>query len=51
MSLLGWSNILLWQWFFVRRTRGKQWLVGVVPLTGWWSNYIWVVPKKWRIWG
>jgi hypothetical protein len=46
-SWLGWLNYLVLQWFFVRlarvidsgRTVGWKWLVGVVPLTGWWSDF------------
>ncbi len=49
MSYLGWLNFLLLQWFFIRLARvfdeqtkkplGWTWLVGVIPLTGWWSEY------------
>lgn len=48
-------NLLLLQWFFVRlyraidiktgRTVGFGLLLGIVPLTGWWSRYI----GPWRI--
>lgn len=43
-------NFVVLQWAFVRLARlvddetGKQrgwiWIVGVVPLTGWWSPYL-----------
>lgn len=49
---LGWLNILLLQWFFVRlqATMDEHTLVieklefigPVVPCTGWFSNYIWL---------
>lgn len=50
-SWLGVVNFLLFQWLFVRLQGSFEnnsdnmklsWLVGVVPLTGWWSRYRWV---------
>ena len=52
-SVLGWSNILFFQWLFLRvwwniDSNGLN--IGitgfVVPLTGWWSDYRWI--GKWR---
>lgn len=55
---IGWLNIFLIQWFFVRvsyglndkgRLKGIRLLGFVVPCTGWRSNYIWLYrfyPKK-----
>jgi len=52
LTWLGALNALLLQWAFVRlvrvvaasdgRTLGYKWLTGVVPLTGWWSDYRYV---------
>lgn len=44
---VGWLNILLLQWFFIRLGYSKEWklLRWVVPWTGWWSDYIWVKKK------
>lgn len=50
MSILYIINFLFLQWFFVRLARvlkdgeqvGWTWLKGVVPLTGWWSDYKYV---------
>jgi hypothetical protein len=41
---VGWLNRIILQWFFVRLGYGNQWRLmwGIVPLTGWWSDY-------WRI--
>lgn len=48
LTLLGATNFFVLQWFFVRLAAvfdsegeftGWTWLVGVVPLTGWWSPY------------
>jgi hypothetical protein len=48
MSILGCVNFIFLQWLFVRLAREyndkeelQQWvvLVGVIPLTGWWSDY------------
>lgn len=49
-----WVNFLVVQWFFVRiaivvHADGRvEWhpLRYVIPLTGWWSNYVWL----WRKW-
>jgi len=48
-------NFFVLQWFFVRLQRvaiaktneiiGYDWLLGVVPLTGWWSDYIFLGQK------
>lgn len=49
MTWLYFWNFFLFQWLFFRVTRqvnntgvttGYGVLMGVVPLTGWWSNYI-----------
>lgn len=48
----GYLNFLLLQWLFIRilqwededGTKGLGLLVGVIPLTGWWSDYL-VAPK------
>lgn len=50
-TLLYWLNFLFVQWFFTRIYRSEDWtkyglLKPVVPLTGWWSNYIYIFPKK-----
>ena len=56
-SVLGLTNILFFQWFFIRLQGYKDWessqldwsfsFIGfIVPLTGWWTNYIWV-KKVW----
>jgi hypothetical protein len=51
MSLLGLSNFLLFQWFFLRlafvydevggELKYRHWMFihGIVPLTGWWGPY------------
>lgn len=48
---LGWLNWLVLQWLFVRLARvrdddgrivGYQWLVGVLPMTGWVDEYRYV---------
>lgn len=38
---VGWLNILLFQWLFVRLAYGDRWRVlkWILPLTGWWSDY------------
>jgi hypothetical protein len=51
-SWLGWLNQLIIQWFFIRlqatlddsRTNieGLQIIGFILPLTGWWSDYIWL---------
>jgi hypothetical protein len=45
---VGWLNVLLFQWFFVRLSYGTKWswLTGVVPCTGWWSDYRFVTNKE-----
>lgn len=55
-SWLGWLNFFLLQWFFLRLQEvleddGKthvRWQVvtGIVPLTGWWSNYVYLWKRK-----
>ncbi len=50
MSRNGYLNFIVLQWFFIRRAKeyddgkliGIRYLKGVVPLTGWWSNYVYV---------
>jgi len=47
-----WLNFLVFQWLFVRLARvidtrrnrqvGWTWLVGVLPLTGWWGRFAYV---------
>lgn len=45
MSWLGLLNFCVLQWFFVRLAgvrggpRRWVWMFGVVPLTGWWSDF------------
>jgi hypothetical protein len=49
-------NFVILQWFFIRLARisdketgkvlGYKMLVGVVPLTGWWSDYV----RFWKMW-
>jgi len=51
-SWLFWLNFLLFQWLFIRLghkySRKQKKFIGwgflgfVLPLTGWWNNYIWV---------
>ena len=52
-SIVGWSNILFFQWLFIRmgynvNSNGLTFeLFGfVLPMTGWWSDYKWI--GKWR---
>ena len=50
MSWLGWLNFIVLQWFFVRlarivdveskKTIGWKLDKRIIPLTGWWNNYI-----------
>lgn len=52
LSWVGWLNVLILQWFFVRLqgafdehedgTTATYWalILPVIPLTGWWSNYV-----------
>jgi hypothetical protein len=51
MTWLGWLNILIIQWFFIRLARVlddngntiKFKIIGIiVPVTGWFSDYIYV---------
>jgi hypothetical protein len=52
MSLLFCANFLVFQWFFIRLARivdtdngetvGWTWIKKVVPLTGWWNDYIFI---------
>jgi hypothetical protein len=53
-TLIGWLNIIILQWFFVRLyyVENDQNVIErcgliypIVPLTGWWGNY---VPRKYR---
>lgn len=56
MTWLFASNFLLAQWFFVRLAKEIDrdtlkvvrwaWMGPIVPLTGWWSNYIWLKRKR-----
>jgi len=49
---VGWLNILILQWLFIRLayvtdTEKPDWCgwklqKGIVPLTGWWSDYIYI---------
>ena len=43
---VGWLNIFFLQWFFVRLAYSDRntWklLKGIVPMTGWWSEYIYI---------
>ena len=50
LTWIGWLNMLLFQWIFIRLTYGKRlvnekWircfgiLVGAIPLSGWWWEY------------
>lgn len=50
-------NFLVLQWVFVRlvrvsdledgRTMDWHWLIGIVPLTGWWTPYWSLLPRSW----
>lgn len=56
MGWLGLLNFMLLQWIFVRLakevdTKSKKivkWklLIGIVPLTGWWNDYIYIYRNK-----
>lgn len=55
-TLIGWLNIIILQWFFTRlywsqddqgNVQGYGFLFPVVPLTGWWSDYI--PQKQWKV--
>lgn len=57
-SKLFWWNFLLFQWFFIRRGKVVDkngnvirwvWLTGILPLTGWWSDYIYIYIIKLKI--
>lgn len=59
LTILWCINFLLLQWFFIRLARivdiktnkiiGYNILGIVLPLTGWWSRYIWIYRlKRWR---
>lgn len=41
---VGWLNILVLQWFFVRLSYGDRWriLKWILPMTGWLSPYVYV---------
>lgn len=45
---VGWLNILILQWFFVRlyytECKKTKWglLKKVVPLTGWWNEFVYI---------
>lgn len=55
ISWLFWINFLIFQWFFIRlghkynysQKKFIRWeFIGfILPLTGWWNNYIWI----WKI--
>lgn len=57
-SILGLTNILFFQWLFIRlqasydveaphTTLTFTFIGFILPLTGWWTNYIWV-KKVWN---
>lgn len=56
-TLLGWLNYVILQWFCIRlarvtdidtgRTHYYRVLGLIVPMTGWWSDYVYL----WRILG
>ena len=41
---VGWLNIILLQWFFIRLAYGSKWkIIGpIVPMTGWKNNFIYI---------
>ncbi len=45
---VGWLNILIIQLFFIRLSYGDKWTIiwGILPFTGWWSNYIYVYKRE-----
>ena len=54
---LGYVNFIIIQWLFIRLTKWEEndqkgfgLLIGVLPLTGWWSNYIKLSIKHIKIW-
>lgn len=56
---LGLLNFCFFQWYWIRLARvgreGRHYglIVGVVPLTGWWSNYVprhpWLIEPPRRV--
>lgn len=55
-SWVGWLNIIILQWFFIRLYYSVNeqnsiecygFLFPIVPLTGWWSDY--VPQKPWKV--
>lgn len=44
---VGWLNIILLQWLFVRLSYGDKWrlLTGIIPMTGWNTSYRYVFRK------
>jgi hypothetical protein len=54
---LGYLNFIIIQWLCIRLTKwqennqkGYGILIGVLPLTGWWSKYIKLPIKHIKIW-
>ena len=60
-SRLGLLNFFVLQWVCIRLQQTvdehdgshERWdIIGpIVPLTGWWQRYIWMLPKRWRLKG
>ena len=55
-TILGWTNLLILQWFFVRlqATMDEDYnvigwkIIGlIVPGSGWWTQYVWVKRVWW----
>jgi len=48
LTWVGWLNITMLQWFFVRLSYGARWrmLTGIVPLSGWWNRYRTILPHR-----
>ena len=58
MTWLGVLNFVILQWFLIRlakqvegqpgeyKTVGWKIIGPILPLTGWWSNYIWLGKKR-----
>jgi len=46
---VGWLNIFLIQWLFIRIAYGTNWtIIGfIVPCSGWWNDYKFL-GKKWQ---
>jgi hypothetical protein len=54
-SWVGWLNLLLLQWLFIRLQVSVDTDTGEIvryqvigfflPMTGWWSNYVWLAKK------